>query len=210
MGAFEVSEFLLPAWLLVLGDRTYQGSCGKLAVRWYGVNSLAALTFEMQVCSKPTRNAPQAGQTVATRDVKEVHTPNGRFGLPMRKQDIESCRRMLEAKKQELLSGRHKAEGITVERVSDSVEELTMEMERSMAVDALNRNAALLSQVTEALERIAAGRYGICIACEHAIALKRLAALPWGALCLECQQIAETAPSAQAITGMGARLHLTA
>ena len=32
----------------------------------------------------------------------------------MRKQEIEGCRRVLEAKKGELLSGRHKAEGITV------------------------------------------------------------------------------------------------
>ena len=128
----------------------------------------------------------------------------------MRKQDIDGCRRMLEAKRGELLSGRHKAEGITVERVPDSMEELTMEVERSMAVDSLNRKAALLGQVTDALERIAAGHYGVCIACENAIALKRLAALPWAALCLECQQIAESGTSAQAMTGMGARMQLTA
>ena len=128
----------------------------------------------------------------------------------MRKQDIEGCRRMLEAKKGELLSGRHKAAGITVERSPDSIEELTMEVERSMAVDVLNRNAAVLGQVTDALERIAAGNYGVCIACEHAISMKRLAALPWAALCLECQRNAESRLAAQAMTGMGARMELTA
>ena len=128
----------------------------------------------------------------------------------MRKQEIEGCRRVLEVKKGELLSGRHKAEGITVERVPDSMEELTMEIECSMAVDALNRNATLLGQVTEALERIAAGNYGVCLACENAISLKRLTALPWAALCLGCQQIAESRPSAQAMTGMGASMQLTA
>jgi len=128
----------------------------------------------------------------------------------MRKQDIEGCRRMLEAKKGELLSGRYKAEGITVERLPDSMEELTMEVERSIAVDTLNRKAALLGQVTDALERIAAGNYGVCIACENAIALKRLAALPWAELCLECQQNAESRPSAQAMTGTGARMQITA
>jgi len=130
--------------------------------------------------------------------------------MPMKKQDIEGCRQALEAKKGELLSGRHKAERITVERVPDSIEELTMEMQRSLAVDALNRNAALLGQVTDALQRIAAGNYGVCTACERSIALKRLAALPWAALCLECQQIAESRPSAQAMTGIGVRLQLTA
>ena len=85
-----------------------------------------------------------------------------------------------------------------------------MDVERSMAVDALNRNAALLGQVSDALERIAAGSYGVCGSCEGAISLKRLAAMPWAALCLECQQSAESRPSAQAMTGMGARMQLTA
>ena len=128
----------------------------------------------------------------------------------MKKQDIEGCRRMLEAKKGQILSGRLKAERITVERVPDSIEELTMEMERSMAVEALNRNAALLGEVTDALDRIAAGSYGVCISCENVISLKRLTALPWAALCLECQQLAELRPAAPSVTETGTRTHLTA
>jgi DnaK suppressor protein len=128
----------------------------------------------------------------------------------MRKQDIEGCRRMLEAKRGELLSGRYKAEGISVERVPDSMEELTLEMERNMAVDTLNRNAALLSQVSDALERIAAGRFGVCVACENPISAKRLAALPWAALCLECQQSAEDRLASQVITSSDPRMVLSA
>ena len=129
--------------------------------------------------------------------------------MPMKKHDIDCCKRALEAKKRELLSGRHKAEGITVERVPDSIEELTMDMERSMAVDALNRNAALLCQVNEALDRIGAENYGVCMACENAISLKRLAALPWAALCLDCQRIAESTRSAHVMAGTDARMQLT-
>ena len=109
----------------------------------------------------------------------------------MNKTNIEHCRRMLEAKRRELLSSRHETEGIAVERVPDSVEELSLELQRNMAVDALNRKAALLCQVTEALERIAGGEYGVCLTCQEAISPKRLAALPWAALCLECQQVTE-------------------
>jgi len=127
----------------------------------------------------------------------------------MKKQDIGGCRRMLEAKRRELMSGRYRADGIAVERVPDSMEELTLEMERNMTVDALNRRAALLGQVNDALERIAAGRYGVCLACENPIPLKRLAALPWAALCLECQQIAENRPASLAIASLGARMELT-
>jgi len=128
----------------------------------------------------------------------------------MKKQDIEGCRRMLEAKRMELQSGRYKAEGIVLERVPDSMEELTLEMERNMAVDTLNRKAALLGQVTDALERMAAGRFGVCVACENLISPKRLAALPWAALCLDCQQAAENRLSSQVITSSDLRMVLTA
>jgi DnaK suppressor protein len=82
------------------------------------------------------------------------------------------------------------------------MEELTLEIERNMAVDTLNRNAALLGQVTEALERIAGGEYGACLACQKPISPKRLAALPWAALCLECQQAVENRPRFEAVTSM--------
>jgi len=126
----------------------------------------------------------------------------------MRRHDIESCKRMLEAKRGELMAGRSRSEGIAVERVPDTIEELTLDMERNMAVDTLNRKAALLSQVTDALERLALGSYGMCLACENPISPKRLAALPWAALCLECQQSAETRPTA--LAGAGSQQELTA
>jgi len=98
---------------------------------------------------------------------------------------------MLEAKRRELLSSHRDTEGIAVERVPDSMDEFSLEVQRNMAVDALNRKAALLRQVNEALERIARGKYGACLACNEAISPKRLAALPCALLCLECQQATE-------------------
>jgi DnaK suppressor protein len=109
----------------------------------------------------------------------------------MNKTNIKDCRQMLEAKRTELLSSHLTPEGIAIERVPDSTEEISLEVERSMAVDALDRKAALFCQVTEALERISRGKYGVCLACEETISQKRLAALPWAALCFECQQATE-------------------
>jgi len=120
----------------------------------------------------------------------------------MNKTHVKGYRRMLEAKRRELLSSYRDIEGIAVERVPDSMDEFSLEVQRSMAVDALNRKSALFRQVTEALERIAGGKYGVCLACNEAISPKRLAALPWAALCFECQQatenrlVADTKPSA--------------
>jgi DnaK suppressor protein len=117
---------------------------------------------------------------------------------------------MLEAKRRELLSSHRDTEGIAVERVPDSMDEFSLEVQRSMAVDALNRKAALLTQVTEALERIARGKYGVCLVCEQSISPKRLAALPWAPLCLQCQQTAEASLHSEAITSMSLRTALTA
>lgn len=75
----------------------------------------------------------------------------------MNKTKIEDCRRMLEAKRAELLSSHRITEGITIERVPDSTEEFSLEAQRSVAVDAVDRRTTLLRQVTEALERIAGG-----------------------------------------------------
>ena len=45
--------------------------------------------------------------------------------------------------------------------------------------------------VDAALQRIANGRYGICLACEEPIDYERLQAFPVAMLCLECKEDAE-------------------
>lgn len=49
----------------------------------------------------------------------------------------------------------------------------------------------LLKQVTEALKRIDAGTYGKCINCGRPIQAARLQALPYVALCIDCQSKSE-------------------
>jgi DnaK suppressor protein len=44
-----------------------------------------------------------------------------------------------------------------------------------------------LRLVDEALDRLDAGDYGICLACDEPIALKRLRALPWARYCVACE-----------------------
>lgn len=53
------------------------------------------------------------------------------------------------------------------------------------------RAAEELQQVTAALHRLAAGRYGTCLDCGEAIDARRLAALPASAFCAACQQAHE-------------------
>jgi DnaK suppressor protein len=46
---------------------------------------------------------------------------------------------------------------------------------------------AQLRLIQEALDRIEAGDYGVCVACEEPIPAKRLQALPWARYCVGCQ-----------------------
>jgi len=49
----------------------------------------------------------------------------------------------------------------------------------------------ILRQVNHALERLEKGTYGICERCGRPIAPKRLEALPYVSLCIECQAAEE-------------------
>jgi len=48
-----------------------------------------------------------------------------------------------------------------------------------------------LKAIQAALERMDAGEYGICLSCSKQIAQKRLEALPWASMCIECAEESE-------------------
>ena len=52
-------------------------------------------------------------------------------------------------------------------------------------------DARLLTNVIEALHRLNAGLYGLCVDCDERIADARLAAMPEAARCLACAETAE-------------------
>jgi DnaK suppressor protein len=56
----------------------------------------------------------------------------------------------------------------------------------------LSRSASLARDLLAALTRVAHGTYRLCIDCDEPIAHRRLAAVPWAARCLSCQENAET------------------
>ena len=49
----------------------------------------------------------------------------------------------------------------------------------------------VLQQIREALERIKDKTYGVCTNCENSIQPKRLEAVPWTGLCVQCQNLVE-------------------
>jgi DnaK suppressor protein len=61
------------------------------------------------------------------------------------------------------------------------------EQQRDLALR--ERNEQHLAEVERALARMDAGTYGRCPSCGQQIAAERLDALPWAALCIECQRL---------------------
>ena len=55
----------------------------------------------------------------------------------------------------------------------------------------LNRNTIdmkLLREISDALQRLSHGHYGVCLECEEPISVKRLEAVPWARYCVKCQE----------------------
>lgn len=98
---------------------------------------------------------------------------------------------MLEAKAAALCSDRHRVDEIAIQRVADSMDDVVLANERELAMDAINRDALVIQQVSDALRRIRSGVYGQCTECDRPIASKRLAVVPWAPLCLTCQDAAD-------------------
>ncbi|MCL2848603.1 MAG: TraR/DksA family transcriptional regulator [Micrococcales bacterium] len=61
-------------------------------------------------------------------------------------------------------------------------------VEREQELTLVNNTRDLLEQSERALERIAAGTYGVCDACASAIGKARLQAFPRALACVECKQ----------------------
>ena len=58
-----------------------------------------------------------------------------------------------------------------------------------------------LRMVEEALDRLNAGDYGICPACDQPIAEKRLQALPWARYCVRCEEEIDAEAEAGMVAG---------
>jgi len=110
----------------------------------------------------------------------------------MEKKKAEQYRKRLVAKQEELLrmvsksekDGRQVDEDITQDIADKAANSYTKEFLFHQSDD----NRRILQLVTEALERIKDGTYGLCVACQDEVQAKRLEAVPWARHCIECQE----------------------
>src|SRR5271166_2929912 len=88
---------------------------------------------------------------------------------------------------------RHRAD-IVIERSADQLDDIQQASERALAVCNLDREFNQLQLARAALRRIQDGSFGTCQHCDEDIHPKRLAAAPWAALCIRCQEALDRNP----------------
>ena len=98
--------------------------------------------------------------------------------IAMTMKDLQVYKHTLEMQQRQLAPTRTDLQAIETQRVADSFDDLVLENERHIALEACSRKANLFLEVTEALGRIDAGAYGLCLDCGEPISVKRLSAMP--------------------------------
>jgi DnaK suppressor protein len=105
--------------------------------------------------------------------------------------DMSGFLEILEQREAELVGVLRNRDGIAIEKSADQMDEIQCATERDLAIRNVDRESNLLRDVKDALRRIHDGSFGTCVDCESAISPKRLAAVPWAACCIQCQEAAE-------------------
>jgi DnaK suppressor protein len=106
----------------------------------------------------------------------------------MTKAELEKFKAILEAKQRELSGSLRNRDEIVIENAPDPLDQVQLMGERELALRNLDRDSNMLRQIRRALSRIANGIYGLCLHCEEDILPKRMAAVPWAAYCVKCQE----------------------
>lgn len=117
--------------------------------------------------------------------------------LPSMRQTLSSDPKLtrfeviLQARVAELERGVRQRDGIAIDPSPDQVDEIQRASERALAISKIDRDSKQLRDVRAALRSIREGTYGFCEQCEEEINPKRLVAIPWALLCIECQEALE-------------------
>jgi RNA polymerase-binding transcription factor len=109
----------------------------------------------------------------------------------MTKNELNKYRNVLEDKQADLVQMMRNRDGIVIEKSADALDEVQYATERELAIRSLDRDSNLLRNVRAALDRIEEGSFGVCLHCEEDISPKRLAAVPFTAYCIVCQELVD-------------------
>ena len=109
----------------------------------------------------------------------------------MKKSELTQHNKVLLAKKQDLestigkkgLTGRSGTDGH-----GDFADRSAAANEEEISIQLKQTDAKLLRAIEDALSRVQAGTYGVCVECEEEISAARLGAVPWTKVCIRCKE----------------------
>jgi DnaK suppressor protein len=113
----------------------------------------------------------------------------------MRQRDLKLFRKILEDRKQEILSEADRAVGEmnngTEDGYADPTDRASLESDRNFLLRLRDRERKLLGKIEEAVTRIDEGSYGRCEECGGDIGIERLKARPVTTFCISCKSAQE-------------------
>jgi DnaK suppressor protein len=110
----------------------------------------------------------------------------------MEQKKLKTYKEKLILKKQEILEAYNKNKTYGKEADEEGAQDIADKASNSYTKEFLfslsNNERDMLQLVDEALARIAAHRFGVCVVCEDEMDKKRLEAVPWAKRCISCQE----------------------
>lgn len=111
----------------------------------------------------------------------------------MRRREMEKFRKLLQAKRDDLL-GRVNAARTTEKEATDAdapdlgdraLTSVTLDLSYQLSTG----ERELVKRIEAALSRVDAGDYGSCLHCGKKVQMARLDAVPWARHCIDCQEL---------------------
>jgi DnaK suppressor protein len=117
----------------------------------------------------------------------------------LKKKEIEAFRTRLTDRRNELVRKlsefRNESKEVETEVAQDLADKAESSYTKEFLLSLSDAEREQLFQIDAALKRIAKGEFGQCQMCQKEIGKKRLNALPWTPLCIDCQEKAESETS---------------
>lgn len=147
---------------------------------------------------KSAKEKPAGASSAKSASTKGVQ-PKRLTKSPLTKSQLAEFREMLMAKRRDLIGDMN---GIQAEALSNNDSDLsnmpthpadigTDNFEQEFTLGLLESERALLTELEDALVRLAEGMYGVCIGTGQAIGLARLRARPWAKYSIEYARLLE-------------------
>lgn len=110
-----------------------------------------------------------------------------------KKESTDKYKKRLVQKREELLADLAKNREVSDETVDESAQDMadraTSAYTKEFAYSLSETDRKILLLIDEALGRLEAGGFGLCVHCNGPLQEKRLEAVPWARHCLDCQEL---------------------